>query len=106
MLARHRMPILSSIGEQQRSFCGQGGFSAGDMAVTYGTGGFLLFNTGDQLPAQSQLLKTIAWSLRDEIYYVLEGTVNAVGSAILWLQNNLGLIMHPGEIDRLCKQAK
>ncbi|HXC62279.1 MAG TPA: FGGY-family carbohydrate kinase, partial [Nitrospiria bacterium] len=106
VLGKRRIPILSSIGDQQGSLCGQGGFSSGDMAVTYGTGGFLVFNTGDQLPAQSQLLKTIAWSSQDKIHYALEGTVNAVGSAILWLQNNLGLITHPSEIDRLCKQAK
>ncbi len=106
VLGKHRIPILSSIGDQQGSLCGQGGFSPGDMALTYGTGGFLVFNTGDQLPAQSQLLKTIAWSSRDKTDYALEGTVNAVGSAILWLQKNLGLITHPSEIDGLCKQAK
>jgi len=106
VLGKHRIPILSSIGDQQGSLCGQGGFSPGDMALTYGTGGFLVFNTGDQLPAQSQLLKTIAWSSKGRVLYALEGTVNAVGSAILWLQNNLGLITHPSEIDTLCKNAQ
>ncbi len=106
VLGKSRVPILSSIGDQQGSLCGQGGFSPGDMAVTYGTGGFLVFNTGDQLPTRSDLLITIAWSSGDKIHYALEGTVNAVGSAILWLQNNLGLITHPSEMDRLCKQAK
>jgi len=105
-LGKYRIPILSSIGDQQGSLCGQGGFASGNMAVTYGTGGFLVFNTGDHLPAQSRLLKTIAWSSQDKIHYALEGTVNAVGSAILWLQNNLGLINHPGDIDSLCKQAQ
>lgn len=106
VLGKHRIPILSSIGDQQGSLCGQGGFSPGDMALTYGTGGFLVFNTGAQLPARSDLLITIAWSSKDQIHYALEGTVNAVGSAILWLQNNLGLIAHPSEIDTLCKKAR
>ena len=105
VLGKSCIPILSSIGDQQGSLCGQGGFSPGDMAVTYGTGGFLVFNIGDQLPARSQLLKTIAWSSQDKIRYALEGTVNAAGSAILWLQNNLRLITHPREIDSLCKMS-
>lgn len=103
---KSRVPILSSIGDQQGSLCGQGGFSPGDLALTYGTGGFLVFNTGDQLPRRSDLLITIVWSSKDKIHYALEGTVNAVGSAILWLQKNLGLITHPSEIDTLCKKAQ
>jgi glycerol kinase len=105
VLGKHPVPILSSIGDQQGSLCGQGGFSAGDMAITYGTGGFLVFNTGDQLPEESLLLKTIAWSSQNKTDYALEGTVNAAGSAIMWLQNNLNLITHPREIDRLCKNS-
>jgi glycerol kinase len=105
VLGKHRIPILSSIGDQQGSLCGQGGFYAGDMAVTYGTGGFLVFNTGDRLPEQSRLLKTIAWSSPEKTHYALEGTVNAAGSAILWLQHSLKLIVSPNEIDSLCKKA-
>jgi len=100
------IPILSSIGDQQASLIGQGGYRPGHLALTYGTGGFLLWNIGPNPQRQTALLSTPAWSNADRIEYALEGTVNAVGSVILWLKNQLGLISQPDEIDPLCRASR
>lgn len=104
-IGRRAVPILASIGDQQASLCGQGGFLPGHLALTYGTGGFLLWNVGRQAPKRTALLSTVAWSSRDRIDYALEGTVNAAGSVILWLQK-VGLISAPSEIDPLCRASR
>jgi glycerol kinase len=104
-IGRHAFPILASIGDQQASLCGQGGFLPGHLALTYGTGGFLLWNVGRRPPKRTALLATVAWSSRERIDYALEGTVNAVGSVILWLQK-VGLISSPSEIDPLCRASR
>ena len=100
------VPILSSIGDQQASLIGQGGYRPGHLALTYGTGGFLLWNIGPRPQHRTRLLSTPAWSFGDRVEYALEGTVNAVGSAILWLQHQLGLIRRPEEIDALCRASR
>jgi glycerol kinase len=100
------IPILSSIGDQQASLVGQGGYRPGHLALTYGTGGFLLWNIGPRPQRRTVLLSTPAWSVADRIDYALEGTVNAVGSAILWMQHTLGLINRPEEIDSLCRASR
>ncbi|HUJ80154.1 MAG TPA: FGGY family carbohydrate kinase [Nitrospiria bacterium] len=100
------IPILSSIGDQQASLVGQGGYRPGHLALTYGTGGFLLWNIGARPQQRTALLSTPAWSIADRIDYALEGTVNAVGSAILWMQRQLGLIKRPEEIDALCRASR
>jgi glycerol kinase len=104
-IGRHRVPILASIGDQQASLCGQGGFLPEHLALTYGTGGFLLWNVGRRPPKRTALLATVAWSSRKRIDYALEGTVNAAGSVILWLQK-VGLIGAPSEIDPLCRASR
>jgi glycerol kinase len=100
------VPILSSIGDQQASLVGQGGYRPGHLALTYGTGGFLLWNIGSKPQQQTTLLSTPAWSFGDRVEYALEGTVNAVGSAILWMQHQLGVIDRPEEIDALCRASR
>jgi glycerol kinase len=105
ILGRRAVPILASIGDQQASLCGQGGFKPGHLALTYGTGGFLVWNIGRRHPARSEMLRTIAWSSRDQVCYGLEGTVNAAGSAVLWLKG-LGLIDCLEEIDALCRASR
>ena len=104
-IGRHAIPLLASIGDQQASLCGQGGFVPGHLALTYGTGGFLLWNVGPRPPQRTALLATVAWSSRERIDYALEGTVNAAGSVILWLQR-VGLISSPSEIDPLCQASR
>lgn len=105
-LGKSAVPIFSSIGDQQASLVGQGGYRPGHMALTYGTGGFMLWNIGARPQQKTTLLSTIAWSSHERVDYALEGTVNAVGSAILWLKNNLGLISTPQEIDTLCRLSR
>ena len=104
-IGRHAVPILASIGDQQASLCGQGGFASGHLALTYGTGGFLLWNVGRHPPRHTALLSTVAWSSPARIDYAQEGTVNAAGSVILWLQK-VGLISSPSEIDPLCRASR
>ncbi len=106
LLNGRMIPIFSSIGDQQASLIGQGGYRPGHLALTYGTGGFLLWNIGARPQRHTMLLSTLAWSTAGRIDYALEGTVNAAGSAIIWLKNQLGLITHPAEIDPLCRAAQ
>ncbi|MEW6325333.1 MAG: FGGY family carbohydrate kinase [Nitrospirota bacterium] len=105
-LGRLSVPILSSIGDQQASLVGQGGYRPGHLALTYGTGGFLLWNIGARPQARTRLLSTIAWSSKKTTHYALEGTVNAVGSAILWMKDSLGWLSSPAEIDALCRASR
>ncbi|MBI3620821.1 MAG: glycerol kinase [Nitrospirae bacterium] len=100
------IPILASIGDQQASLIGQGGYRPGHLALTYGTGGFLLWNIGPRPQRRTTLLSTPAWSTAGRIDYALEGTVNAAGSLILWLKDRLGLIDEPDEIDPLCRASR
>ena len=100
------VPILSSIGDQQASLVGQGGYRPGHLALTYGTGGFLLWNIGPTPQRRTTLLSTPAWSFGERVEYALEGTVNAVGSASLWMQHQLGLIDRPEEIDTRCRASR
>lgn len=90
------VPILSMVGDQQASLFGHGCFNGGMVKNTYGTGCFLLMNTGSKpIKSQKGLLTTIAWSLDGEVSYALEGSVFVAGSAIKWLQKGLGLFKDP-----------
>lgn len=87
------IPISGAAGDQQAALFGQACFSAGEAKNTYGTGCFLLMNTGDS-PVMSQqgLLTTIAWGLGGEVRYALEGSIFVAGAAIQWLRDELRLI--------------
>ena len=87
------IPISGMAGDQQSALFGQGCFETGMVKNTYGTGCFLLMNTGDR-PAESEsgLLTTIAWGLGGQVEYALEGSVFVAGAAIQWLRDGLGLI--------------
>ena len=88
-----RIPIAGVAGDQQAALFGQCCFSAGDVKNTYGTGGFLLMNTGEQaVTSEDGLLTTIAWGIGDKVNYVLEGSVFICGAAIQWLRDGLRLI--------------
>ena len=87
------IPIASSAGDQQASLFGQTCFGKGDAKNTYGTGAFLLMNTGNK-PVYSNhgLVTTIAWGLNGEINYALEGSIFVAGSAIQWLRDELRIL--------------
>ena len=102
------IPITAMIGDQQAALFGHGCFHLGDAKCTFGTGSFLLLNTGDHLVHSKSGLSTIAWQLQDEdkFTYALEGSVLNCGSVISWLKDGLGLIKSDDEIERLALQAE
>ncbi|MCR5718353.1 MAG: glycerol kinase GlpK [Oscillospiraceae bacterium] len=96
------LPILGCAGDQQAALFGQRCFGRGDVKNTYGTGGFLLMNTGET-PVQSRhgLLTTIAWSIGGNVTYALEGSVFISSAVIKWLRDELGLIRTAGETEQI-----
>jgi len=97
-----RLPIAADIGDQQAAAFGQACFQPGSAKNTYGTGCFLLMNTGPQAVAsQCNLLTTIGWQLGDQVTYCLEGSVFIAGAVVQWLRDGLGLIGSSAEVERL-----
>ena len=97
------VPISGILGDQQAATFGQAAFDAGESKNTYGTGNFLIVNTGEK-PVQSKngLLTTVAYQLGDEApRYALEGSIAVTGSLIQWLRDNLGLISEASEVEAL-----
>lgn len=87
------IPVAGMAGDQQAALFGQACFKAGMAKNTYGTGGFMLMNTGSQLyDSKNGLLTTIAWGLDGEVEYALEGSIFVCGSAIQWLRDGLKLL--------------
>ncbi|RKJ48936.1 glycerol kinase [bacterium 1XD42-54] len=87
------IPIAGAAGDQQAALFGQTCFSRGEVKNTYGTGGFLLMNTGDQPVFSSNgLVTTIAWGLDGKVTYALEGSIFVAGAAIQWLRDEMHLI--------------
>jgi len=103
----HIIPITGIAGDQQAALFGQACFKKGDTKNTYGTGCFLLMNTGKK-PKYSKngLLTTIAWGLDNEIYYALEGSVFIAGAAIQWLRDGLQIIDKAEDSEYFAKQVK
>ncbi len=100
------IPIRSAIGDQQAALFGQGCFEAGQAKNTYGTGCFLLMNTGNsRIRSANRLLSTIAWGLGGEVEYALEGSVFNAGSAIKWLRDELRIISTAAECDQLAAEC-
>lgn len=99
-------PIASMIGDQQSALFGQCCWNEGEVKSTYGTGCFLLMNTGDK-PADSshKLLTTIALGMNGKITYALEGSVFIGGAVIKWLRDELGLIKNAHECDLLAESV-
>lgn len=101
-------PVISGIaGDQQASLFGQTAFEKGDIKCTYGTGAFMLMNTGKE-PCLSNngLLTTIGWRYNGETVYALEGSIFATGALISWLKDGLGIITAPEETETLAKQVE
>lgn len=96
------IPICGIAGDQQAALIGQVCFSSGMVKTTYGTGCFLLMNTGE-LPVTSKnsLLTTIAYQIQGKTNYALEGSVFMGGAVVQWLRDNLGLIKHSADIEKL-----
>lgn len=92
-LGGHKIPIAGIAGDQQAALFGQACFEPGMAKNTYGTGCFMLMNTGDKLQySKSGLLTTIAWGLNGEVHYALEGSIFIAGAAVQWLRDAFKLI--------------
>ena len=96
------IPISGAAGDQQAALFGQTCFDKGEAKNTYGTGGFMLVNTGEE-PVESHngLITTIAWGAGDKVQYALEGSVFIAGATIQWLRDELKLIENAAESERL-----
>ena len=100
------IPIAASIGDQQAALFGQGGVAAGDAKVTYGTGAFLLMNTGSARPhSHNRLLSTVALGRAGEPAYALEGSVFIAGAAVQWLRDELKLIAKSSDTRALAARS-
>ena len=96
------IPISGDAGDQQAATFGQACFETGSAKNTYGTGCFLLLNTGDRpIKSQNNLLTTIGWGVGGEVTYCLEGSVFIAGAVVQWLRDGLGLIKNSAEIEGL-----
>ena len=100
------VPVAGMAGDQQAALFGQGCFESGQLKNTYGTGCFLLMNTGNE-PATSEsgLLTTLAWGLEGEVEYALEGSVFVAGAAVQWLRDGLGLIENAAASEAIARSV-
>lgn len=101
------VPLAGILGDQQAALVGQTCFNPGQGKNTYGTGCFLLMNTGEK-PVQSKhgLLTTVAYQLGNEpVHYALEGSVAITGALVQWLRDNLGIIKNSPDIEKLAKEV-
>ena len=96
------IPVAGDAGDQQAATFGQACFTPGMAKNTYGTGSFLLLNTGEQpIPSQSGLLTTIGWGIGGRVTYCLEGSIFITGAAIQWLRDGLRLVASARETEAL-----
>ena len=100
--AEHAPPIAGVAGDQQSALFGQQCTAPGMVKNTYGTGCFMLMNTGTEAVAsEHRLLTTVAWQIGDETHYALEGSIFMGGATVQWLRDGLGLIANSGDIEKL-----
>ncbi len=103
----HAIPVCGIAGDQQAALFGQACFNSGESKNTYGTGCFMLMNTGNTaVSSQNGLLTTIAWGLGGEVEYALEGSVFVAGAAIQWLRDQLQIIEQSGESQQLAESVE
>ena len=100
------IPIAGAAGDQQAALFGQNCFNAGDAKNTYGTGCFMLMNTGDKpIFSKNGLVTTIAWGLNGEVTYALEGSIFVAGAAIQWLRDEMQFITNAAESEELAQKV-
>lgn len=102
------VPLAGILGDQQAALVGQTCFAPGEAKNTYGTGCFMLLNTGtDLVPSNFGLLTTVAYRFGDQpVHYALEGSVAITGALVQWLRDNLGLIKTSGEVEKLARTVE
>ena len=98
----HKVPIAGIAGDQQAALFGQMCVEPGSAKNTYGTGCFLLMNSGEKpITSSNNLLTTIAWKIGDKVDYALEGSIFVGGSVVQWLRDGLGIIRSSSEVEAL-----
>ncbi len=102
------VPVAGILGDQQAATFGQACLSAGEAKNTYGTGNFMLINTGtEKVPSRNGLLTTVCYQIGDQpAVYALEGSIAISGSLVQWVRDNLGLISSASEIEELAKTVE
>jgi glycerol kinase len=101
------IPVTGILGDQQSALFGQAGFHKGDMKCTYGTGAFVLLNTGEELVySKSGLLTTVEYRHKGKVIYALEGSSYIAGAAVQWLRDNLKIINKSSEIEPLAREVQ
>ena len=97
-----KVPIAGIAGDQQAALFGQMCVEPGSVKSTYGTGSFLLMNSGSRpMDSQNNLLTTVAWKIGDRVDYALEGSIFVAGSVVQWLRDGLGVIRSSSEVEAL-----
>ena len=105
-LLGYRIPIAGIAGDQQSALFGQMCTEAGEVKNTYGTGCFLLMNTGESpIISRNNLISTVAWKIGKEVNYALEGSIFVGGSVVQWLRDSLGIIRTSSEVELLAQKA-
>jgi glycerol kinase len=100
------IPVAGIAGDQQSALFGQGCVKPGLAKNTYGTGCFLLMNTGDEAPrSEAGLITTVAWRLDGRMEYALEGSIFVAGAAVQWLRDGLGFVTHASESAALARSV-
>jgi len=100
------IPISGMAGDQQAALFGQACFRPGESKCTYGTGSFLLMNTGTEpVPSKTGLLSTVAWQLGDTVTYALEGSSFVAGAAVQWLRDGLQAIKKSAQVEKLARSV-
>ena len=100
------IPIHGIAGDQQSALFGQACFAVGEAKCTYGTGAFVMLNTGERpVPSQHGLLTTVGWQIGDKTTYCLEGSAFMAGAVVQWLRDGLGIITRASEIEALARSV-
>ena len=106
-LFAHEVPIAGIAGDQQAALFGQMCTEPGAVKNTYGTGCFLLMNSGEKpITSSNNLLTTIAWKIGDKVNYALEGSIFVAGSVVQWLRDGLGIIKSSSEVEELAASVE
>ena len=102
----HKVPIAGIAGDQQAALFGQMCLDPGSIKNTYGTGCFVMLNTGEKpIVSKNNLLTTIAWQIGNKVNYALEGSIYIGGSVVQWLRDGLGIINHSSDVETLAQSV-
>ena len=105
-IIRESIPVAGAAGDQQAALFGQSCFDKGEVKNTYGTGNFMLLNTGKTaVSSENGLLATIAWKIDNNITYALEGSVFITGAAIQWLEKGINILSNKEELTNIMKNV-